>query len=91
LASGFLTPSSFFTLRPSSRVREASKYTGYRHGQVLETEASAVYVICGSDVGIAEGLMSDGFVDVEDGEASEEMSWISGSESVSESSSIRAC
>ena len=54
-----------------------------------------VYVICGpwvEDGGIAEGLMSDGFVDVEDdGGANEEMSWISGSESVSESSSIRAC
>lgn len=55
-----------------------------------------MYVICGSrwaeSDGIAAGLMSDGFVDVEeDGGASEEMSWISGSESVSESSSIRAC
>ena len=59
-------------------------------------EASAVYVICGprrvEGGGIAVGSMRDGFVDVEeDGGAREEMSWISGSESVSESSSIRAC
>jgi hypothetical protein len=53
-----------------------------------------VYVICGSRKveggGIAEGLMSDGFVEGGGG-ANEEMSWISGSESVSETSSIRAC
>ena len=55
-----------------------------------------VYVICGSrwveGGGISAGLMSDGCEDAEeDGTASEEMSWTSGSESVSESSSIRAC